>query len=305
MVIDEEQPPGGESPKPEDEAVKVPEHPAPGSDSQSSIPKTPYRVSFDLFEGPLDLLLHLIKKAEVDVADIPVASITEQYLGYLDFMRELNLEIAGEFLVMAATLTLIKSRMLLPSAEPDEEEEADPRANLIRQLLEYQRFREAAENLADRPRLNRDVFTRPPGADGLEPEEQARPQLKCTMWELIEAFRAVLQRARPEAVHEVVSESVTLRGCMESVLRILSVARSATFDSLFDADANRTRILVTFLAMLELIKLGAIEAVQEERFGPILIILAVDDISAVTLGLIDEYGGAAEETQEPGDDSSA
>jgi segregation and condensation protein A len=237
----------------------------------------------------------LIKKDEVDVADIPIARIIEQYLGYLDLMRELNLEIAGEFLVMAATLILIKSRMLLPSAEPDEEEEADPRANLIRQLLEYQRFREAAQALAERPRLHREVFTRSPGVDGLEPEtEEGPPRVQATMWELLEAFRAILGRARSEAVHEVASETVTLRDCIDSLLRTLSVARSVTFDSLFDDGASRVRILATFLALLELMKLGAVEAVQEERFGPILIILVVEDVSSVTVGLVDDYGAASD-----------
>ena len=122
-----------------------------------------YRVKLDVFEGPLDLLLHLIKKNEVEIVDIPIATITEQYLAYLDMMRELNLDIAGEFLVMAATLTLIKSRMLLPPSEDEEDdEEADPRAELVQQLLEYQRYREAALALAERPLLHRDVFVREP-----------------------------------------------------------------------------------------------------------------------------------------------
>jgi segregation and condensation protein A len=268
--------------------------------SADTRPRASYRVHLDLFEGPLDLLLHLIKKDEFDIADIPIARIIEQYLGYLDLMLELNLEVAGEFLVMAATLTLIKSRMLLPSAEPDEEEEADPRANLIRQLLEYQRFREAAEALAERPRLHREVFTRPPGVEGLDPAtEDGPPRVRATVWDLLEAFRAILGRTRPEAVHEVAAEPVTLRECIDSLLRTLSVARSVTFDSLFDDGASRVRILATFLALLELMKLGAVEAVQEERFGPIVIILAVDDVSAVTVGLVDDYGEASDPDDKP------
>src|SRR5262245_54885743 len=133
-----------------------------------------YRVQLDLFEGPLDLLLHLIKKNEVDVTNIPVATITEQYLAYLDLMRELNLDIASEYLVMAATLTLLKSRLLLPAPETEEGEEADPRADLIRQLLEYQRYREAAASLGERPLLRRDVFTREPSAEGVPPDPDAR-----------------------------------------------------------------------------------------------------------------------------------
>lgn len=251
----------------------------------------PYRVSLDLFEGPLDLLLHLIKKNEVDVKDIPVARITEQYLGYLDLMRELNLDVAGEYLVMAATLTLIKSRMLLPSPEPDEDEEADPRADLIRQLLEYQRFREAAQNLAQRPLLRRDVFAREPGVEGIDPESDAPPNVKVSMWQLLEAFRSVLKRAEADAVHEIEGEPVSLRERMESLLRTLGVARSLTFDSLFDERTTRLGVIVTFLAILELMKLGAIEAQQAEGFGEILIVLAVDDVSRVSLDLADEYEG--------------
>jgi segregation and condensation protein A len=251
-----------------------------------------YRVQLELFEGPLDLLLHLIKRDEVDIRNIPLASVTEQYLAYVEMLRDLNLDVAGEFLVMAATLTLIKSRMLLPSAEPDDEEEGvDPRADLIRQLLEYQRYREAAQSLGDRPRLGRDVFAREPGADGVEPEEDARPQVRVTMWQLLEAFRRVLARSRPEPVHEVQAEAVSLRDRVHSVLQTLSVARSVTFDSLFDDGATRGFVIVTFLALLELMKMGAVAAVQEEELGEILIVLAVDDPARVTLDLVEEYDG--------------
>src|SRR5262245_31354168 len=166
----------------------------------------PYRVQLDVFEGPLDLLLHLIKKNEVEIVDIPIAIITEQYLAYLEVMHELSLDVAGEFLVMAATLTLIKSRMLLPPSEDEDEEEPDPRAALVQQLLEYQRYREAALALSERPLLNRDVFVREPLAESSESagaSDQAAP-LQVSVWELLEAFRAVLKRARPEAVHEVI-----------------------------------------------------------------------------------------------------
>lgn len=279
---------------PEDTAPDLPETSVSGS-----VPSS-YRVRLDLFEGPLDLLLHLIKKNEVDVADIPIARITEQYLSYLDLMHELNLEVAGEFLVMAATLTLIKSRMLLPASEADEEEEADPRSNLVRQLLEYQRFREAARALEERPRLYRDVFPRPAGADDVDPQaEPGPPRVRASLWDLLEAFRAVLNRARPDSMRVVETEEVTLRHCLDRILRILSVARSTTFDSLFDDGASRARILVTFLALLELVKLGAVAAVQEETFGPIMVVLTVDDVSSVRLGLVDDYGdvrGAGMET---------
>ncbi len=248
-----------------------------------------YRVKLDVFEGPLDLLLHLIKKNEVEIIDIPVADITEQYLGYLEMMRELSLDVAGEFLVMAATLMLIKSRMLLPPSEEDEQEESDPRAELVQQLLEYQRFREAAWELAERPLLQRDVFVREPLDD---PEIKATldpPPLKVTVWELLEAFRVVLKRAAPEAVHEVILEHVSLRDCAHKLLVRLSQVRCLQFEELFQPESRRLEIIVTFLALLELMKQNAVHVAQAELRGPILIELAVEDISAVSFGGMDEY----------------
>jgi segregation and condensation protein A len=254
-----------------------------------------YRVSLPVFEGPLDLLLHLIKKSEVEIVDIPIATITEQYLAYLEVMRGLSLDVAGEFLVMAATLTLIKSRMLLPpSEEEEEEEEADPRADLVRQLLEYQRYREAALALSERPLLQRDVFAREPVMDAQETGEPGElPLLKVTVWELLDAFRSVLKRLRPEAVHEIVTERISLRDRVRMMLQALSVARSLDFDSLFDEDASRFDVIITFLAMLELMKMGAARATQEERYGRIVIELAVTDVAAVSLESVDEYDRSA------------
>jgi len=252
---------------------------------------SPYRVKLEVFEGPLDLLLHLIKREEVEIVDIPIASITDQYLAYLDLMRDLSLDIAGEFLVMAATLTLIKSRMLLPQAEGegDDEEETDPRADLVRQLLEYQRFREAAGQLAERPRLDRDVFAREPAWDEVPADPDGLPQIRASMWDLLEAFQAVLKRARPTAVHEVAAERISLRDRVQSVLRTLSVAKSIEFESLFDEDATRLEIIVTFLAVLELCRMQAIRAMQDRDFDRIIITLAVEDVSQVSLDLADEY----------------
>ena len=250
-----------------------------------------YRVRIDLFEGPLDLLLHLIKKNEVDVVNIPVATITEQYLAYLDVLRELNLDIAGEYLVMAATLALVKSRMMLPSPAGDDDEEADPREDLVRQLLEYQRYREAAQHLGEAPLLGLDVFTRESSADGVEAVDEGRVSVRATMWELLEAFQRVLKRSQPEPVHEVSLEPVSLRDCVQRVLRVLGVARSVTFDSLFDERSTRVQIIVTFLALLELMKIGAVAAVQEEQCGTIAIVLAVEDVSQVSIDLSEEYDG--------------
>ena len=266
-----------------------------------------YRVRLDLFDGPLDLLLHLIKKNEVDVTDIPIATITEQYLGYLDLLRELRLDVAGEYLVMAATLTLLKSRLLLPSPTTEDEEDPDPRADLVRQLLEYQRYRQAAATLADRPLLRRDVFVRVPNAEGLPSDAGGAPVLRVTPWELMEAFRAVLQRARPDPVHHVAAETVTLRDRIASLLSTLTVARSVTFESLFGDAPARSFVIVTFLAVLELAKLGAIEAVQQEPLGDILLVLSVADGREVTMDLLDEYDGGrtlAPSVEEPADPDS-
>jgi len=248
-----------------------------------------YRVRLDVFEGPLDLLLHLIKKSEVEITDIPIAQITEQYLGYLDMLRDLSLDVAGEFLVMAATLTLIKSRMLLPPSEDEDAEEPDPRAELVQQLLEYQRYREAALALAERPLLHRDVFVREPLDDPEVTASGSAPPLRVTVWELLEAFRAVLQRARPAAVHEVITEGISLRDRARALLEALRATRRLDFESLFAEDGTRLEVIVTFLALLELMKLGAVRATQGERCGPIVIELAVEDIAAVTFGGIDEY----------------
>ena len=269
-----------------DEAVDI------GDDAGEASPRvSPYRVKLEVFEGPLDLLLHLIKREEVEIVDIPIATITDQYLAYLGAMHELRLDIAGEFLVMAATLTLIKSRMLLPPAdgESDDEEDADPRADLVRQLLEYQRFREAAHQLGDRPWLNREVFAREPAWDEAPADPDGVPQIRASMWDLLAAFQAVLKRARPAHVHEVIAERISLRDRVQSLLRTLSVAKTVEFESLFDEDASRLEIIVTFLAVLELCRMQAIRATQDQHFERIIITLAVADVSQVSLDLADEY----------------
>jgi segregation and condensation protein A len=266
-----------------------------------------YRVKLDVFEGPLDLLLHLIKKNEVEIVNIPVATITEQYMAYLEMLRDLNLDVAGEFLVMAATLMLIKSRMLLPPSEDEhDQEEADPRADLVRQLLEYQRYREAALALSERPLLRRDVFVREPQLDveAGDPTEAA-PRLKVTVWELLEAFRTVLQRAHPDAVHEVITDPVSLRDRARELLQRLSVARCLDFESLFDTDATRLEIVVTFLALLELVKMGAVRAAQEALWGRIVIELTVDDPTGVSFGALDEYDSQSLTAHGPGGEPGA
>lgn len=230
-------------------------------------------VQLEIFEGPLDLLLHLIKKNEVSITDIPIATITEQYLATVELMQNLNLDVAGEFLVMAATLIHIKSRMLLPSGEDDEEGEEgeDPRGELVRQLLEYQRFKEAAEALEKREILWRDVFPRSTEA----PEEPQTVIIEQpSLFDLISALRHVLERFPEERVHEVVLERVSMREKMSSLLDDLHQRGKVIFQSLFEKADSRLEVIVTFLAMLELVKIRAVKVSQEERMGPILIELA-------------------------------
>lgn len=244
-----------------------------------------YRVKLDLFEGPLDLLLHLVKKNEVDIADIPIAAITDQYLEYLAVLEEMNLDIAGEFLVMAATLMYIKSRCLLPQAEipgEEDEEEGDPRAALIERLREYQRFRDVAMQLGGRDILARDVFARPktgvvPGTDELETAVEFRD---VSLGSLLDALRQVLRRTIAAPVHEVVSESLTVRECMGPVLEHLRPAGRTTFDSLFPDGVTRHRVIVTFLALLELMRLGVVRVYQADHFADVSIVLGVPSVDA-------------------------
>jgi segregation and condensation protein A len=233
------------------------------------------RVQLEIFEGPLDLLLHLIKKNEVSITDIPIATITEQYLATLEVMESLNLDVAGEFLVMAATLIHIKSRMLLPLTddEEDEEEGQDPRAELVRRLLEYQRFKDAAEELERREILTRDVFVR---AAAPAEEAGATGFRDVSVLELLTALRRVIERLPKDSVHEVTLEKITVREKMTLLLDILRANGRALFESLFAGVKTRMEVIVTFLAMLELVKVRAIRIFQEEMTGPIQIEPAAD-----------------------------
>ena len=231
------------------------------------------RVQLEIFEGPLDLLLHLIKKNEVSISDIPIATITEQYLATLEVMQTFNLDVAGEFLVMAATLIHIKSRMLLPMAddEDDEEEGTDPREELVRRLLEYQRFKDAADQLERRELLTRDVFVRSVAPAEAIPAPGFRD---VSVFELLTALKRVLDRLPKDAVHEVMLEKITVREKMTLLLDQLRTQRKILFESLFAEVMTRMEVVVTFLAMLELVKVRAIRIFQEEATGPIQIEVA-------------------------------
>lgn len=249
-------------------------------------------VQLEIFEGPLDLLLHLIKKSEVSITDIPIAAITEQYLATLELMESLNLDIAGEFLVMAATLVHIKSRMLLPAGadEPDEDEGIDPRDELVRRLLDYQRYKDAASVLEQREILTRDVFIR--GGGSME-EAGPRGFRETSIFELLGALKRVIERLPKDVFHEVTLEKITVREKMTLLLDRLHERGSVVFETLFDQAKNRMEVVVTFLAMLELVKVRAIRIVQAELGGPILIEAAAGmDEAAEQVALDEEQDGA-------------
>jgi segregation and condensation protein A len=232
-----------------------------------------YTVRLEMFEGPLDLLLHLIKKNKLNVTDIPIALITGQYLEYLKLMRVLNLDIAGEYLLMAATLLHIKSKMLLPTSSRGEEEEGepDPRAELVRRLLEYQQYKEAAFELERRPLLDRDVFSRTVSQEREEPEEE---RVEANLFELLEAFRLVLEKAKLETFHEITLEPITLEEKIQEILFLLErEKRSMAFHTLFPEQASRRMVVVTFLAILELVKAKAVRIFQAFPFEAIRISL--------------------------------
>jgi segregation and condensation protein A len=227
----------------------------------------PYSVRLPVFEGPLDLLLHLIRINEVEITDIPIARICEQYLEYLTLMGELNLEVVGEYLVMASTLAWIKSRMLLPAERVGEDgEEIDPRAELVARLLEYQRFKEVATELGERKRLGRDVFA----ASGFELEAPAESEreIEVGLFDLVEAYRCVLEAKRDaeSKPHEIEAEEITVRERMMEIMTVLGPRPSMDFDALLREEQSRpyTQILVvvTFLAILELTRIAAIRIYQ-------------------------------------------
>lgn len=229
-----------------------------------------YQVHLEKFEGPLDLLLHLIKRDEVDIYDIPIARITDQYLRYLDLMRDLNLDVAGEFLVMASTLMRIKVRMLLPvSPIATEEEEADPRERLVQQLLEYRKYKEVAEQLRAREESRRGLYERglPETLDHTEP----LPLKPVNLFDLLDMFRKVQIRSNLPLQYEVESEGVYLEDCMERLREELAERGRVSFTQYMLRCRRRIEMIVNFMALLELMRLGEITAEQEDSFADIWI----------------------------------
>jgi segregation and condensation protein A len=229
-----------------------------------------YPVRLENFEGPLDLLLHLIRKHEVNVYDIPIALITQQYLDYIDLMQELNLDVAGEFLVMAATLIHIKSRMLLPRPDPAQEDpEEDPREALVRRLLEHQKFKAAAELLHERETLRSAQWTRPDGPVARIAGEAPEPEIEVDLFSLISAFRAVVERARQRPRIYLPSEQIPIEDRIEQLLARLSETDACGFEDLFADMSSRAGMIVTFLALLEMIRLKLIRVFQAGGLGEI------------------------------------
>ena len=229
-----------------------------------------YKVQLEIFEGPLDLLLYLIKREELDIYHIPIARIARQYLDYIEVMRMLNLDRAGEFLVMAATLMHIKSRMLLPEEELEEELEEDPQAELIKQLMEYQKFKEMAEELEERQIKQEGVFSR--GGD--EAGERARKDgflLDANLFDLLTAFSNVLATVSEKGLMDIVEDETTVNKKIREIMDILRVKDSLNLTRLFVGLATRVEMVVTFLALLELIRLKEVKVRQAQRFGEIRI----------------------------------
>lgn len=230
-----------------------------------------YRVKLNIFEGPLDLLLHLIKEQKLDLYDIPISTITKQYLEHIDIMKELNLNIAGDYLVMAAELTRIKSRMLLPQQEPEEENESgeDPRENLVRQLLEYRKYKEAAAELRVMELNQKEIFTRNVPEQLVEGDDDIKYDV--TVYDLMIAFKNIVKELSFREDYEVTIDKISITDKINSIMEKLSDEISITFDELLHLARSKMEIIATFLGILELMRLNLIKIQQIKQFAPIRI----------------------------------
>ena len=229
---------------------------------------TRYKVNLEnIFEGPKDLLIHLIKKNEVDIYDIPIAKITDQFLCYLEWMKRMNIDVAGDFILMAATLTQVKSRMLLPSPSNDDpEDDDDPRMEIARPLLEYLQIKSAAEQLGDRSLLGADTFARVPTTDerrGAGPE----PLVKIGLFELIDAFQKILEKTPGHYKIDFQSERISLKDKMTEIIDIFETKASVAFDEMVSQNSAKSDVVITFLAILEMVKMGLLTVAQNSQTG--------------------------------------
>ena len=267
-----------------------------------------YSVKLPTFEGPLDLLLHLIEEHELDVMDIPISSVASKYVEYITLMEELNIDVASEYLVMAATLTHIKSKMLLPVVPTDQEDEAeseiDPRAELVRRLLEYQKYKHAAEQLAGNPVLGRDVFLRGLPAPSVE---GAAPLAGLSLFKLLDAFQGVLSRAKTTVDHQIDFERFSITDRINELSDLLKSRGKVLFEQLFEGSRSRGDLIVTFLAILEMTRLRLTRVEQDGPLQPIFVELAVNE-DGESPSLSDDldraYEGAPREP-EPAPDSES
>jgi segregation and condensation protein A len=254
------------------------------------IPPYALQVFLEAFEGPLDLLLYLIRRQNIDILDIPIAEITKQYVQYIEVMKDMQLELAGEYLLMAAMLAEIKSRMLLPRPEShEEEEEDDPRAELVRRLQEYERYKKAADDISDLPRLERDVFV----ATAEAPERKVVTKLPdVTLKELLLAFHDVLKRAEMFSNLQLQREPLSVRQRMAEILSRIKASSFTGFGDLFDPEEGRMGVAVTFIAILELLRESVIEVVQSDAYAPLHI------RAASSVHLVSDEGEAGEPAPE-------
>lgn len=230
------------------------------------IPPYALKVFLEAFEGPLDLLLYLIRRQNLDILDVPIAEITRQYVQYIELMKELQLDLAGEYLVMAAMLAEIKSRMLLPRPISEDDDENDPRAELVRRLQEYERFKKAAQDIDELPRLERDTYV----VQVDEPDRKIVTKVpEVTLRELLLAFQDVLVRARMYSHHHIMREPLSVRQRMSDILSRIGSSNFTGFSQLFDAKEGKHGVAVTFIALLELLKDSLIDVVQSEPYAPL------------------------------------
>jgi len=255
-----------------------------------------YRVNLDIFEGPLDLLLYLIKKNDLDVYDIPIAFVLEKYMVYLDTLKDLNIDLAGEFLLMAAELAHVKSKMLLPDEGLDEEaEEEDPRSDLVRRLLEYQQYKEASETLTERSMLSRDVFV-PQTPERLERSSDG--PVEGDIFELVEAFSKMIQKAPPDGFHDIAVDQISVSERIYQIIGMIKKGVTIAIEELMGEDLSRYNIVVTFLALLEMCRLKMVRVYQSATFGQIHIQGIMEEVAEDEVAKLIEIDAAEHESVE-------